>query len=380
MANLYHDFNAAPIAKHGFEALNDSIGGLGDTVAAYFQKQQDKKDAVLAYIQQKELDNKYALQLESGKAKLTSDQNTADLENAKKMFPSMFGVDASAVGTPINEQTNFNPLKKVQGAVSSAVSGQPMINPVTASQGPKMTGPISNPVSSQDSPMKGYAFNPNRLIDRKAAMFVKDPSNTLALEEKQNQFNQREWDKLTKEVNPLTTSGRNPLGMAMKANYNANRALSTLSNPMVTNQEAGNVMADIASIYQNGSPTQFGMSEQAYHTLSSKIAGFQQYLTGKPTDALTPAIKSRLQNVLMDMKRTNFDVLKQNIAYTEKAKAKLIKSFPDEWQNMKETLMSDGYSGLGKQSSGGDMNAKIQKARDSGYSEEEIQKYLQGKM
>src|SRR5260221_705 len=102
--------------------------------------------------------------------------------------------------------------------------------------------------------------------------------------------------------------------MAMKANYNANRALSTLSNPMVTNQEAGNVMSDIASIYQNGSPTQFGMSEQGYHTLTSKIAGFKQWLTGRPTDALSPEIKDRLLGVLKDMKKTNFDVLKQNLA------------------------------------------------------------------
>lgn len=340
----YHDFTPAPIAKHGFEALNAETGGLGDAIAAHFQKQRDQEDAVKAYILQKQLDNKYTLELEQGKSKLASDQNTADLEQAKKMFPEMFG--ASPTGNPINQQADFNPLRRMQGAVSSAVAGQPNMAPADASQGSAtMSAPIPNPVSA-DNPMKGYTFNPNRLIDKKSAMFVKDPNNSFAIEEKQQQFNQREWDKLVKEVNPLTTSGRNPLGMAMKANYNANRALSTLSNPMVTNQEAGNVMADIASIYQNGSPTQFGMSEQAYHTLYAKIQGMKQYFTGKPTDALTPQVKDRLLNVLYDMKRTNFDVLKQNLAYTEKAKAKLIKAFPDEWKDMKETLMSDGYSGL----------------------------------
>lgn len=377
MANPYHDFSTT-INKHGFESLNESMGGLGDAIAEHFKRQRDQEQAVKSYIQQKELDNKYALELESGKNKLTADQNTADLENAKRMFPQMFGGQDPMVGNPINAQADFNPLKRAQSAVSSAVGGQS--SPTAAP--PVMNGAISNPVSSAapDNPMKDYAFNPNRLLDKKAAMFVKNPDQSLKLEEKQQQFNQREWDKLVKEVNPLTTSGRNPLGMAMKANYNANRALSTLSNPMVTNQEAGNVMADIASIYQNGSPTQFGMSEQAYHTLYGKIASFKQFFTGKPQDALTPDVKNRLLNVLYDMKRTNFDVLKQNLAYTEKAKAKLIKSFPDEWKDMKETLMSDGYSGLGKQSGGGDMNAKMQQARDAGYSEEEIQKYLQGKM
>lgn len=214
--------------------------------------------------------------------------------------------------------------------------------------------------------------------------FVKEylgMGNSVKFQEKQDQFNQKEWDKLTKEVNPLTTSGRNPLGMAMKANYNANRAISTLQNPMVTKQEAGNVMADIASIYQNGSPTQFGMHEQGYNSIQQSLASAKQYITGKPQDALPPDIKNRLLDVLYSMKKTNFDVVKQNLDYTEKAKSKLIKSFPQEWQDMRGTLLSDAYSGLDQKGSVGDqgMVQKMQQARDAGYSEEEIQQFLQGK-
>lgn len=435
MANPYHDFRAEPRSKHGYEALNDTLGGLGDVVAEHFRQQEANKDAIKLlmlrnqlerekFASQEEYKNKNAINLENSKQQSAFDMEGKRFQRGmqwKQDYPDAFGLQPEDKQkmelkakldqqnqTSQSENQQSNELEKIQAQKDADFSmqgrqinrAQTMMggkfNPVTG-QGAAMSMPsgavgdvngnplIQNPVSAsapqaKDNTMNGWEVNPNFMMTGKGSMYSKKADNSIQLQEKQDQFNQREWDKLTKEVNPLTTSGRNPLGMATKANYNANRALSTLSNPMVTNQEAGNVMADIASIYQNGSPTQFGMSEQAYHTVQAKLAGVMQYLTGKPQDALTPQIKNRLQNVLYDMKRTNFDVLRQNLDYTEKAKAKLIKAFPDEWKQMRETLLSDAYSGLGKQAGGGDMNTKIQKARDAGYSEEEIQKYLQGKM
>lgn len=155
---------------------------------------------------------------------------------------------------------------------------------------------------------------------------------------RQDQFDQKEWDKLVKDTNPLTASSRSTLGMASKANFQADRALVTLSKPVVTNQEAGNVMADIAAIYQTGSPTQYGMSHQEYSTLYGKVQGALQSVTGKPQDALPDAIKQRLVGVLHDMKGTNGLVLKQQLDYTEKAKRRLIGKFPQEWADIRSTL------------------------------------------
>lgn len=155
---------------------------------------------------------------------------------------------------------------------------------------------------------------------------------------KQDQFDQKEWDKIVKDVSPQTASTRTGLGMATKANFQADRALVTLSKPVVTVQEAGNVMADIAAIYQMGSPTQYGMSHQEYSTLYGKVQGALQSVTGKPQDALPDAVKERLVGVLHDMKSTNAEVLKQHLDFTEKSKAKIIKKFPDEWRDIRSTL------------------------------------------
>lgn len=163
----------------------------------------------------------------------------------------------------------------------------------------------------------------------------------LDISTKQDQFDQKEWDKIVKETNPLTASSRSTLGMASKANFQADRALVTLSKPVVTNQEAGNVMADIAAIYQTGSPTQYGMSHQEYSTLYGKIQGALQTVTGKPQDALPNAIKSRLIGVLHDMKGTNSLVLKQQLDFTERSKKKIIDKFPDEWKGIRQTLESN---------------------------------------
>lgn len=155
---------------------------------------------------------------------------------------------------------------------------------------------------------------------------------------KMGEDRQKRWDKLVKQANPLTASPRTPLGAATIADYRANRAIDTLANPMVTNQEAGNVMADIASIYQGGSPTQFGMSEQQYSTIYGKLQGVLQSITGKPQDALTKGVKDRLMGVLNDMKKTNKAVIKQNFDFLEKSQPELISHFQDEWQGIREEV------------------------------------------
>lgn len=174
--------------------------------------------------------------------------------------------------------------------------------------------------------------------DPSTQYIVEPPAPRLDISTKQDQFDQKEWDKIVRDTNPLTARTSTTLGMAAKANFNADRALVTLSKPVVTNQEAGNVMADIASIYQNGSPTAYGMSHQEYSTLYGKIQGALQTVTGKPQDALPDEIKNRLVEVLHDMKGTNNQVLKQQLDFTEKSKARIIKKFPQEWQDIRGTL------------------------------------------
>lgn len=191
-------------------------------------------------------------------------------------------------------------------------------------------GPLAT--ITKEKALADGTFDPTKQV------MVEPPAPRLDLATKQDQFDQKEWDKIVKDTNPLTASSRSTLGMASKANFQADRALVTLSKPVVTNQEAGNVMADVSAIYQTGSPTQYGMSHQEYATLYGKIQGALQAVTGKPQDALPEAVKKRLTDVLHDMKGTNSLVLKQQLDFTEKGKARIIKKFPGEWKDIRATL------------------------------------------
>lgn len=165
--------------------------------------------------------------------------------------------------------------------------------------------------------------------------------------EKQDQFNRKEFEKIIDQNNPTTGSSRTAIGQLGAANIKANRALTTLQNPMVTNQELGNVMADIASIYQGGAPTSFGMSHQAYNTMYGNIQGIMQTLSGKPQDAVPNAIKQRIAGVLNDMKSVNQSVLKQNFDTIENTKKASIAPYQDEWKNFRQSVEGNFGPGAG---------------------------------
>lgn len=249
-------------------------------------------------------------------------------------------------GQPVTEAPQISPL--VQAHIQST-GRNPLNLPIPTSKAglaKYKTGLETQKLQQElDKPSKGPLSTitkeqalANGTFDPSKQMMVEPPAPRLDLSEKQSQFDQKEWDKIVKEVNPLTAGTRTTLGMAAKADFQANRALVTLSKPVVTNQEAGNVMADIAAIYQNGSPTQYGMSHQEYSTLYGRLQGALQSVTGKPQDALPDAIKERLVGVLHEMKGTNNSVLKQQLDFTEKAKSRVIKKFPDEWKDIRSTF------------------------------------------
>lgn len=159
-----------------------------------------------------------------------------------------------------------------------------------------------------------------------------------------------EWDKIDKIANPLVATNRSPLGMAGRTTLAANRALKILDSDNIPSQQVNGVTADIASILQNGSPTEFGMSEQGYNSAFQTFAKVAQYASGKPVNALTPELKTELQRVLNDMKSVNKDVIRQNFDALEAKNKKLISKDPERWSEYRKILESDDYSGSGKKS------------------------------
>src|SRR5258706_5070544 len=114
---------------------------------------------------------------------------------------------------------------------------------------------------------------------------------------------QKAWTDFITKHDPATGSSRTVIGRIGNTNINVDRAISTLNRPTVTNQDAGNVMADVASIYQNGSPTEFGMTHQQYETAYGRVKGLLQYLSGKPTEAVPAPIKAHLMETLTELKK-----------------------------------------------------------------------------
>lgn len=156
--------------------------------------------------------------------------------------------------------------------------------------------------------------------------------------QKDEQFWQKQWTDLLNKNNPNSANSRSAIGMLGRANVQANRAKATLSNPMVTNQEAGNVMADIAGIYQGGAPSEFGMSHQQYTTLYGKVQGILQSLTGTPQDALPADVKARLLKTLDEMQGVNTTIIKDQLNTVEKTQKKVISRYPDEWKDFRAQL------------------------------------------
>ncbi len=195
------------------------------------------------------------------------------------------------------------------------------------------------------------AFDPvaGRLTTNENDPLAPKPASTDMNGMRQDNYYQKEFDKLTTVNDPNNASSRTAIGMLGRANLNAQRAMITLNRPVVSSVDAGNLMAEIASIYQGGSPTQFGMSEQQYKTLHQSIAQKVQYLTGNPTDALPKEVVDQLKETLMGMAQANSSIIKRQLDSVEASHKKLIGWAGTNWsdwrKNKEEALTIDPASG-----------------------------------
>lgn len=170
---------------------------------------------------------------------------------------------------------------------------------------------------------------------------IENPFKQGTLDEKKRNDMQRSWEKIIKNNDPMTASSRSTLGMAANANLRGDRALITLNNPKMTFQDAQNVVADVAGIYAGGAPTDQGMSHSQYETVQSRLANLQQFLSGKPGDAVSPEIKQHMKDVISDLKLTNNAAIKNHLNYQELANKDVISNYQDEWDSMKQSLLPD---------------------------------------
>lgn len=291
---------------------------------------------------------------------LFSDQEPS-IDDWKKSFEDQTGTNITGVksisGQPVDPKTISNLFEymglekpKSKGLIFNSDEAQKMGASTNLSTGETILAPKRPEKTPMETVIEQMAAA--RAIDdaKKSGQIPEDyeyagkagmKESSFTRGEKEDQFAQKEWDKIVKANDIQTASSRSTLGMAANANLRADRAMATLNNPLLTYQDAQNIVADIAGIYAGGAPTDVGMSHSQYNTVQSKIANIQQFLTGRPTDAVPSQIKEHLKGVLGDLKKVNKDSIKNHLDYTEKAQSKVISKYKDEWENMKSTLLPE---------------------------------------
>lgn len=157
--------------------------------------------------------------------------------------------------------------------------------------------------------------------------------------QKQDQFDQKQWSQFINKNTPTLASSRSTLGMAANGNLRADRALATIqNNPTMTYQDLGNVVGDLAGIYQGGAPTDMGMKHQQYESIQTTLANLKQYATGNPQDAVPPKIKGKILDVINNLKDVNNKAIGAHFDAQEAAQKNLIGKFSDQWKAFRKDV------------------------------------------
>lgn len=164
----------------------------------------------------------------------------------------------------------------------------------------------------------------------------KDLSDKEKADAKQSEALGKQFNELIKQT-PAQAGARSLLGTVVTSDNRANRALDILNKPIITKSELSMVVGDLAGIVQGGAPHESEMRNQGYDTLMGRLRGMQQFLTGKPTDAVSDDIKQRMVDLIGDMKKTNQAVINQHISSIEKTHPKAIQANQEAWDAFKET-------------------------------------------
>jgi hypothetical protein len=161
---------------------------------------------------------------------------------------------------------------------------------------------------------------------------------SLKTAENKSQFNQREWNKFIKQMNPYTASGRNSVGVAMQSYIRAVRALKALKQDVVSAEVAANIIAEIGAIYKGGSPDQAMMEMTTYRTLEGDINAKLQALTGKARKGIPDDIKNYIVKQITELNDTSKMVVKNSLDLAEQGNENTIEPYRDQWDAYKEKL------------------------------------------
>ncbi len=160
----------------------------------------------------------------------------------------------------------------------------------------------------------------------------------LALSEKEDQFNQRRWERFGAAVNPMNAGSRRALGVAATNNMRADRLLATTQNKNITSQDYSNIIADLQGIYKGGVPDKVMLSHGNYPSIQRKAGEIISMLTGSPASVNTPQIKQHLEELTRELKDVDNKVINDNMGFNRVIFDELEKADPQKFQKAMASL------------------------------------------
>jgi hypothetical protein len=160
----------------------------------------------------------------------------------------------------------------------------------------------------------------------------------LALSEKEDQFNQRRWERFGAAVNPMNAGSRRALGVAAVNNMRADRLLATAGNKEITSQDYSNIIADLQGIYKGGVPDQQMMKHGDYPSLQRKAGEILGLLSGNPQAIHTPKLMQHLESLTRELKDVDNKVITDNMGFNSVIFDELKKSDPQKFERAMAAL------------------------------------------
>lgn len=160
----------------------------------------------------------------------------------------------------------------------------------------------------------------------------------IALSEKEDQFNQRRWERFGAAVNPMNAGSRKALGVAAINNMRADRLLTTASNKELTSQDYAAMIADLQGIYKGGVPDQEMMRHGDYTSIQRSAGALLGKIKGNPQAINTPEIRDHLVRLTRELKDVDNKAINDNLGFNRVIFDELEKSDPAKFQKAMEAL------------------------------------------
>jgi hypothetical protein len=180
----------------------------------------------------------------------------------------------------------------------------------------------------------------------------------VVLSQKQNQWDETNWPKLTKLASPLNASSRSAVGVAALANMRADRALRLLDQEHPNVEDIKNLITpDLFGIMNGGVPHAEQLKEGYMGSLGADVMGRWQKLTGNPQDYTNKAVLSHIRDVITNLKQVDNDIISKNAGVAEASYPGLIARHPDWWAKSMAAMNSGNNPVEPQAASGGSFDA-----------------------